>query len=102
MFYGQISQERVPCQSPGFGTQVALLKSLATDEPSKESQETKEHDNEAGNQDCDSDGSDGRYLYRSKHSADFSRRRRPSSFVPTPAAKLLDGHPTELDICGRI
>jgi hypothetical protein len=74
------------------------IKALATVEPSKISQEQKEHDNEgkdgckAGNQDRDSDGRNGRYLHRSKLSADFRRRRWPASFVPSKTAELLN-HP---------
>jgi hypothetical protein len=68
---------------------LALLKSLATDEPSKRTKsQVKEQDNEnkeckAGDQDCDSDGSDGRHLHRSDCSAGTGRGRRATYSVPS-------------------
>jgi hypothetical protein len=80
-----------------FGTQLALLRSLATVKPEQEFPRShKEHDNEgkdeckAGNQDRDSDGSNGRYLHRSELSADFRGRRGPASSVPAPPTELLN------------
>jgi hypothetical protein len=85
------------CHASRFGTQFALLRSLATVKPEQEFPKShKEHDNEgkdeckAGNQDRDSDGSNGRYLHRSKLSADFRGRRWPASPVPAAPTELLN------------
>jgi len=65
-----------------------------TEQETKIPQDQEEHDNEskdectASNQGCDSDGSNGRHLYRSERSAGSRRGRRPALFVPTQTTEL--------------
>ena len=81
-----------------FGTQVALVRALATDEPKQENKIPghKEHHNDgkdeckAGNQDRDPDSINGRYFCGSERSNPSRRRRRPTHSVPTQTAELPD------------
>src|SRR5271169_5001249 len=62
--------------------------------PSKKIPGPKEHDNEgkneckSGNQDCDSDGRNGRHLRRSRRSAGSRCGWGPAHFVPSQNTKL--------------